>query len=319
MKKILIPFIAMVLFAASSASHAVFCKENDENGSVSRTTQITPSIIYVPANAPEGTIIWQSSPQTVNIYCYAAWIKDTISFWVNPDGVNLGSGVEPAIIYNGRVYTATSGSIPTGNNIGWKPATMRATISYSLAIIRKGPIPSSGSSVIPNYPMFQFDGKKGLNRDKGKNFRNYISGGTFRYTTGGCVLDTVSANKSVGLPSMPIIKTVGAKAGGVDFSIQAVCNNLARSVTFEFFGYADNSDRSQFQNIEKSGAQGIAINLATSDGVTIDPLGGSDSFRTVPAVGGTATLNLRASYIRTSSIVTGGPVSARAYVMVTYN
>ena len=306
-----------MLSLVSSASHAVFCKEGGSNGSVSRTTQITPSTIYVPANSPDGAILWQSAPQTVNLYCYSAWIKDTISFWVNPDRVKLGSGVEPAIIYNGRVYTATSGNISTGHNIGWKPATMRADISYRLAIIRKGPAPASGTSVVPPYPMFQFDGKKGLNRDKGKNFRNFNSGVTFRYTAGSCELDAGSANKSVRLPSTPMIRAVGAKAGGVDFSIRAMCSNLARSVTFEFIGYIDRNDRSQFMNIAPSGAQGIAINLAaTGDGSTITPSGDR---RTVPVSAGAAILNLRASYIRTSASASGGPVAANVVVLMSYN
>ncbi|CAG2140018.1 Fimbrial protein [compost metagenome] len=314
MKKILRLVVIWLISQMAATAYAVECASDSMT-----FVDVLSSQFNVPANSQEGTVLWQEQWPSVRFTCTNAKISEEISFWVNPDRLVLGAGVEPAIIFNGRTYTAISGNVGTGVFI--KPGETRTfTLSYTVAIIRKGVVPPSGVTAVSSYPMFQMDGAGGLNYQRGLNFRHVVTGGTFHYAVGGCKLQTGSATKAVSLPATPMINTVGGTAGATDFSIRATCDNLANKVSFQFSGPTDPADARQFRNTAPQGAQNIAINLvAPYNGITIPAQGGAAAIREASVSAGTATLNLRASYIRTASPATAGPVSAQAEVTVTYN
>ncbi len=93
-----IPLVALMLSLVSSTSHAVFCKERWYAVRVSRTTQITPSTIYVRKLAGRGYSLAVGAPDLYQSLLLLGMDKGygDLILGESDDRVNLGSGVEPA-------------------------------------------------------------------------------------------------------------------------------------------------------------------------------------------------------------------------------
>ncbi|WP_081059186.1 fimbrial protein [Burkholderia anthina] len=302
----------VLTLAAPLKSVAMECFE--EGGSVTVTTTLPPDL-YVLASTPDKTVIWQSPTFTRTFTCYSS-ITEDVKIWVNPSNAKPATGAEVGLVFNGKTFTQSSGSIPTGQTVPAKGQTV-FTLSYSLVLLRKGAGTTSGSTVLNGYGVFQLDGTGGVNQRPSKNFRHLISG-TVNFTRGTCSLRAGDESKTVTLPPVVTHKLpgVGGTAGRVPFSLQVQnCDVGVKGASFMFSGTPDPNDAKAFTNI--GNAQGVAIYLRNADGSKVIPPKGTEG-NVAPVSANVGVLDLNAEYVVTRPTVSPGTVKALATFGLNY-
>ncbi|WP_249744359.1 M23 family metallopeptidase [Pseudomonas sp. SORT22] len=181
-------FALIMLLAASASpatSFALTCVEEGTHSAV--ISESLGTALAVPADAPDGTIIWESSLYSINVKCaddynYGA---ETIYFHMNPASVSIGDGIRAGIRYNKTAITSSSGKVSTGfsshtgcnwvNCTGWDNA--KFTLTFSIFIEKYGATPSSGQAGSrPDYRVFQLDGTGGQNIKPNSNLNYVVTG-----------------------------------------------------------------------------------------------------------------------------------------------
>ncbi|MGY3256072.1 fimbrial protein [Pseudomonas chlororaphis] len=145
--------------------------------------------LAVQADAPDGTIIWESEARSVPVVCVANEYagKEDVYLYLNPANVNVGAGIRVGIRYNGVAITQSSGKYNTGHNShegctwsncsGWRA---KFTLKFSVFIEKYGSTPTTGqATTLKSYRVFQLDGVGGLNQTPNSNL-NYILTGIDR-------------------------------------------------------------------------------------------------------------------------------------------
>ena len=171
--------------APPSTSHALACRE-DGTGSII-TQEALGTALAVAADAPNGSIIWESGPRSTNVICKDDYNygREEIYFYVNPANVSIGTGIRVGIRYNNQPITQSTGKVGTGffsdrgcnlaNCKGWDKA--RFTLNFSVFIEKYDPTPPSGqASTLTEYRVFQLDGVRGLNSRPNSNFNYVVTG-----------------------------------------------------------------------------------------------------------------------------------------------
>ncbi|OHX14197.1 hypothetical protein BI347_12280 [Chromobacterium sphagni] len=293
-----------LLMAMPLTSHALGCwNGNNSSGSVTSTLNL-PGNLYVSANAPAGTIIWQSSLQSLSLYC-AQSIGENVYFWVNPKKLTLAPGLQIGIIFNGQTYTQNSGAINSNIYVP-RNGSVSTNLPYSIVLLKTTGAPSSGSSTVSQYPVFQLDGIGGLNAQQGINFNQMING-TVTFTPGGTCDLSANGQYTINLPTVAsgLFTSVGSALARNSFTISASnCSTGVRTATFRFSGKADATNPVLFANTGGS-AQGVAINLGSSaDGANIGA-NSSNNTRVVNVQSQAAQLGLFVEYMRTADVVAG--------------
>ncbi len=71
--------------------------------------------LAVPADAPDGTIIWESAPHSIPVICaddYETGIREDIYFYINPAKADIGKGIRLGVRYKSQTITQSSGTSP---------------------------------------------------------------------------------------------------------------------------------------------------------------------------------------------------------------
>lgn len=178
-----------LLFVAASCpatSYALSCKLDPSKASVFK--EALGTALAVPADAADGTIIWESAPHSVPVICaddYETGVREDVYFWVNPAKISIGKGIRVGIRYGSKTITQSSGAVSTGFNsfhgcnwancTGWDKA--RFTLTFTVFIEKYGETPTDGqASVLSEYRVFQLDGKGGLNPKPDSNLNYVVTG-----------------------------------------------------------------------------------------------------------------------------------------------
>ncbi|WDG54073.1 fimbrial protein [Pseudomonas chlororaphis] len=179
-------FFTLLIMAFPATSHALSCVEQDSASAVIRETLGTA--LAVPADAPNGTIIWESSPRSTRVRCadnMETGTRELVYFYPNPAQVSVGQGIRVGIRYNNTLITQATGKYSTGfdsmlgcnwiNCRGWNRADF--TLSFTVYIEKYGAVPQSGQATTRSeYRVFQLDGVGGMNNPAPKNLNYLISG-----------------------------------------------------------------------------------------------------------------------------------------------
>ncbi|HCD6626378.1 TPA: fimbrial protein [Pseudomonas aeruginosa] len=176
----------LIAAAAPASSYALSC-----NLDPSRSAEIVESLgtaLAVPADAPDGTIIWESEQRDVPVICaddYETGIKEDVYFYVNPGRVEVGKGIRVGIRYRSQAIVQNTGAVNTGYNsfhgcnwancTGWDKARFR--LLFSVFIEKYGETPVNGQvGGHDRYRVFQLDGRNGLNPRPNSNLNYVVTG-----------------------------------------------------------------------------------------------------------------------------------------------
>lgn len=146
--KRLLPMLVWACAVLPATSYALACRE-DGTGSII-TQEALGTALAVAADAPNGTIIWESGPRSTNVICADDYKvgREEVYFYVNPASVSIGTGIRVGIRYNNQPITQSTGKVGTGffsdrgctsNCIGWDKA--RFTLNFSVFIEKFDPTP----------------------------------------------------------------------------------------------------------------------------------------------------------------------------------
>ncbi|WP_277591844.1 fimbrial protein [Pseudomonas chlororaphis] len=143
--------------------------------------------LAVQADAPNGTIIWESQSRSVPVICAdnREVGRESIYFYLNPASVSVGQGIRVGIRYKGIAITQSSGKYDTGhhsqegcnwvNCTGWRSA--KFTLNFSVFIEKYGTTPTTGQATsLTSYRVFQLDGVGGLNPTPNSNLNYVLTG-----------------------------------------------------------------------------------------------------------------------------------------------
>ncbi|MFJ1340234.1 fimbrial protein [Pseudomonas caricapapayae] len=176
--------LLFVLAATPSTSYALLCKHGDTNAV--KIMAPLGSTIAIPADTPDGTIIWESDEYTYGVRCEDDQKvgRELIYIYLKPTTQNLGTGIRTGIRYKSIPYNDTTRRIETGydsyhgcktNCVGWNRAYFDLT--FSVFIEKYGPIPTSGqATTLREYPIFQLDGVGGMTSARDQNLQYYVTG-----------------------------------------------------------------------------------------------------------------------------------------------
>ncbi|WP_434629534.1 fimbrial protein [Chromobacterium sp. CV08] len=297
-------WLLALTMAMPLSCHALGCwNGSNSSGSVSSTFTL-PSNLYVAANAPVGTIIWQSPLQNLSLYCTQS-IGENVYFWVNPKKVALAPGLQIGIIFNGQTYTQSSGAIDTGIYVPWG-GSVTTMLQYSIVLLKTVGAPSSGTASINQYAVFQLDGIGGINAQPNINF-NQLVNGSLTFTPGGTCNLSANGQYTINLPTVGSSQfpSVGSTLARSAFTISATnCSTGVNTATFRFSGTADANNPVLFANTGGS-AQGVAINLGSSADWSNIGANNTNNTRVVNVQSQSAQLGLFVEYMRTATVVPG--------------
>ncbi|PIB44547.1 hypothetical protein AOA59_11140 [Pseudomonas sp. 2822-15] len=232
--KRLLPLLLCGCAALPATSYALSCVEDGSGAYV----DINPlgTSLAVAADAPDGTIIWESGPRSTNVLCKddRNHGREEVYFYVNPANVSIGQGIRVGIRYNNAPITQSTGKVGTGfysdrgcnwsNCTGWDKA--RFTLNFSVFIEKYGKTPPSGqASTLAQYRVFQLDGVRGLNTNPNSNL-NYIVTGMNDIRFVPCAPELTITPSVVNFPTPSRKAQVGAVASTANFnlSLRKVCD-----------------------------------------------------------------------------------------------
>ncbi|WP_188885333.1 fimbrial protein [Caballeronia grimmiae] len=202
----------LLLLMTSQTSFALSCLQSGTSNPV--INQQIPSNIAVPADAANGTIIWESPQYSITIYCYkdfGADVYDEVRMYINPANQQPAAGAIIGVKWNGTLYQQSSGSVSVNQALPNGVQSLTFSLTFSVVLIKSGASPASGSSSFSNFRVFQLDGSGGLNINPNANL-NFDLTGTVRFI--GCFADlTFSPSSTVDFGSLPATGNVGAVAG----------------------------------------------------------------------------------------------------------
>ncbi|ROL81466.1 hypothetical protein BLX41_04770 [Pseudomonas protegens] len=224
--KLLSP-VLLLLTALPTTSHALSCKSSDGSAKI---TEALGTPLAIPANAPNGTVIWESEERTVNVVCtddQNIKSKEQIFFYVNPERKSIGQGIQIGIRYNDKKIVQSSGSYATGNSTwnncsgtGCNNWEARFSLKFTVFVEKFGTAPTSGNiPALNDYRVFQLDGSGGLNNKKDSNI-NYIVNGlnNIRFVACEPEIKITPASLDFGRVAITAVQ-IGKVAGSKSFTV----------------------------------------------------------------------------------------------------
>lgn len=161
-------FIMMLcLFYANSAS-ALECYAMI-NGIEKPADTVEVKDIIIPTSTKNGEIIWESDEYKRDIVCRKG-IGEYVYFYPFPNlkSSDLPAGMSFGLIFNGEDYPLVVGQqIETKIYAPPGGGDVKGTVDVKVYIKKTGAISSGFSTALP---IYQLDGKGGINSSKGKNF-----------------------------------------------------------------------------------------------------------------------------------------------------
>jgi hypothetical protein len=172
----------LLLIALPTTSFALSCKEKGSDNA--KIIAALGTTLAIPADTPDGTIIWESEPRTIDVVCRndtgTKGVEDSIFFYINPEKVKIGDGIRIGIRYKNVSISQANGNYATGVTLSacyWANCNgydVKFPLSFSVYVEKFGKVPPSGFvSAGNNYRVFQIDGSGGLNSAPNSNL-NYI-------------------------------------------------------------------------------------------------------------------------------------------------
>ncbi|MEO8489981.1 fimbrial protein [Pseudomonas sp.] len=222
-----LPLLLWGCVALPGTSYALACREDGTNSVI--TSEALGTALAVAADAPNGSIIWESGPRSVNVICKDDFFhgREEVYFYVNPARVSIGKGIRVGIRYNNMPITQSSGKVGTGffsdrgctasSCVGWDKA--RFTLNFSVFIEKYDPTPPSGqASQLTSYRVFQLDGVLGLNPRPNSNF-NYVVTGMNGIRFVPCTPELTISPSTVIFPTPSRKASIGEVASTANFSL----------------------------------------------------------------------------------------------------
>lgn len=202
----------LLLLMASQTSFALSCLQSGTSSPV--INQQIPGNIAVPADAADGTVIFESPQYSITIYCYkdfGADVYDQVQMYINPANQPTPRGTVIGVRWNGNLYQKSSGSVYINQSLPNGVWSSTFSLTFSVVLIKNGLSDSTGIADFSNYRVFQLDGTGGLNVNANANL-NFDLTGRVRFI--GCFADlTFSPSSIVDFGSLPATGVVGTIAG----------------------------------------------------------------------------------------------------------
>lgn len=143
------------------------CQNSETNG-VSDNINIDGNI-FVPPDAQNGTVVWDSGNIDSNVFCDAKpYSPDSVYIYPYPnfDASTLPDGLRLQLSINGKVINSKSALAD------WQKITTKTGVITSKLQIIKTSSSVSNSSNLPDIPLYQVDGGGGLNQNADKSPRS---------------------------------------------------------------------------------------------------------------------------------------------------
>jgi len=224
--------LLFIVTSCPATSYALSCKLDPSKEAVFK--EALGTALAVPADAPDGTIIWESAPHSLPVICaddYETGVREDVYFYVNPAKADIGKGIRVGIRYGSQTITQSSGAVTTGYNslhgcswancAGWDKA--RFTLNFTVFIEKYGATPTDGqASTLGEYRVFQLDGRGGLNPKPNSNL-NYVVTGMNNIRFVPCSPELTILPSVVNFRrALASSAQVGQVAGSADFSLDLV-------------------------------------------------------------------------------------------------
>ncbi|MGJ3353946.1 fimbrial protein [Providencia sp. Je.9.19] len=198
--------------------------------------------LAIPSDMKAGSVIWQSDPMTVTVYCdnVLGNMVDVVHMYFNPTSQRLGTGLLLGANYQGQQLEENQQRVNLGTAPIRKGQNVTVTVTFSLYIKVTGVVPPSGNYTGDNqFTVFQFDGSGGINTTPGaKNLRYSISGlQGIRFLKCGADIKVFPESQQIDFGQLMITDLNQGKEFKKDFQIQAVkrgcLDNFSMNVNFE--------------------------------------------------------------------------------------
>lgn len=216
--KRLLPILLWGCAALPATSYALACYE-DPSMSVA-VKQPLGAAIAVPADVPNGTIIWESGPQSINVMCEDDYKtgSEQVYFWVNPAKATVGQGIRVGIRYKNTPLTGSAEKYGTGF-YSVKKGKAYFTLNYSVYIEKYGTTPTNGqATTVSEYRVFQLDGVRALSSRPEKNLNYYVTGmNTITFMP--CLPELTITPSVVNFPTPSRKAQIGAVASTANFAL----------------------------------------------------------------------------------------------------
>ena len=174
--KFVLAVLATMLMAVSGNAFALRCVDASNNNV--HINDVISSNVAVPADEPNGAVIWESNTYNITARCShdAQLITEGVYLYLNPESMTVGQGTQVGIRWNGTVYTQASGRIPLNQTISSSQDSVTFPFAFSVVVMKMGATPPSGYANFNRYAVFQMDGVGGLNSTPDSNLDFRISG-----------------------------------------------------------------------------------------------------------------------------------------------
>ncbi|WP_458309826.1 fimbrial protein [Providencia sp. CRPN18878] len=198
--------------------------------------------LAIPSDTPANTVIWQSNPMTVTVYCdnVIGNAVDVVHMYFNPTYQKLGTGLLLGANYKGIQLERNQQSVSLGTKPIRKGQSVTVTVTFSLYIKVTGVVPPSGNYTGDNqFTVFQFDGSGGINFTPGaKNLRYAISGlKGIRFLKCGAEIKVYPESQQIDFGQLMITDLNQGKEFKKEFQLQAAkrgcLDNFSMNVSFE--------------------------------------------------------------------------------------
>ncbi|EKT60745.1 fimbrial protein [Providencia burhodogranariea] len=309
-------YLLLLLVFVSTKSFALDCVEAGTGVVIKPPVPVGQ--LAIPSDTPAGSIIWQSDPLTVTVYCdnVLGSAVDVVHMYFNPTSQKLGTGLLLGANYQGQQLEQDKQKVNLGSNPIRKGQSVTITVTFTLYVKVTGIVPQSGNYTGDNqFTVFQFDGSGGINTTPGaKNLRYSISGlRGIRFLKCGADIKVYPETQQIDFGQLMITELNQGKEFKKEFQVQAVKR-----------GCLDNfSMNINFETTDKLNGQ-YAIDLRNGTNLTIlDDKSQAIKFNyfqffgNLPLGSTSVTRNYHASIKKTSEVSTG-PFSASTIVRINY-
>lgn len=215
--KRLLPILLWGCAALPATSHALACYENPSMSVV--TKESLGAAIVVPADVPNGTIIWESGPRTINVMCEDDYKtgSEQVYFWLNPAKAIVGQGIRVGLRYKNTPIVTTEKFYTGFNSV--KKGKVYFTLNFSVYIEKYGTTPTTGqATTLSEYRVFQLDGVRALSSRPNKNLNYYITDmNTITFTP--CIPELTITPQVVNFPTPSRKAQIGAVASNANFTL----------------------------------------------------------------------------------------------------
>lgn len=163
----------MFLFCSWDAL-ALDCHLDSENGITEESENI--GALSVAADLPVGSRLWTSRVMTRSVVCWATGStkEEWVYFYGNPIGDVVRPGIGMGLIYNDvDLGVVKEGSKVQTDMFRRKNKPEKGEVKFQVYLEKTGDIKEGGSDSVA---VFQLDGKGGINKEPGKNYRYVLHG-----------------------------------------------------------------------------------------------------------------------------------------------